>query len=61
MPDQRADLQFLLECPCGEELYGDTEDDIVETAFAHLREKHPAMADGYERHHVLFMARRVPK
>ena len=61
MPANPAETQFLLECPCGAELYGDTEDEIVERAFAHLRERHPDMADTYERHHVLFLSRRVPK
>jgi hypothetical protein len=58
-----SDLQFhyVLTCPCGERLTGDTEDDIVEVAFAHLREKHPDMADNYERDHILFMAQRLVK
>lgn len=50
---------YLLDCPCGLTLEGTTEDEIVERSFAHLREVHPEMADGYERHHVLFMARRM--
>ena len=67
MPDDATtgadELQFhyVLDCPCGQVLTGDTEDDIVEVAFAHLREQHPDMADGYEREHVLFMARRLVK
>jgi len=55
------ELHYVLRCPCGATLTGDTEDDIVETSFAHLREKHPDMADGYEREHVLFMAQRLVK
>ena len=42
--------------PCGTVIRGDDEDDLVEKAFAHLREKHPNMADDYEREHILFMA-----
>ena len=58
-----SELQFhyVLDCPCGQVLTGDTEDDIVEVSFAHLREKHPDMAESYEREHVLFMARRLVK
>jgi hypothetical protein len=58
-----GELQFhyVLDCPCGQVLTGDTEDDIVEVAFAHLRGNHPDMADSYEREHVLFMARRLVK
>ena len=52
---------WLLRCPCGTALQGDTEDEIVEVAFAHLREKHPDMADDYEREHILFMAQRLVK
>lgn len=51
--------QYVLDCPCGTRLSGDDEDAIVEASFAHLRERHPDMADEYSREHVLFMARRV--
>ncbi len=49
-------MKTRLSCPCGELIQGADEDDLVEKAFAHLREKHPDMADEYERHHILFMA-----
>ncbi|MCU0272127.1 MAG: hypothetical protein MUE34_02740 [Acidimicrobiales bacterium] len=49
-------MKTRLACPCGELIQGTDEDDLVEKAFAHLREKHPDMADEYERHHILFMA-----
>jgi carbon monoxide dehydrogenase subunit G len=49
---------WVLRCPCGTALEGASEDEIVETSFAHLREAHPDMADAYERDHVLFMAQR---
>ena len=52
-------FQYLLDCPCGTTLTGASEDEIVQVSFAHLREKHPDMADDYEREHILFMARRV--
>lgn len=55
------EFQYVLDCPCGARLTGDTEDDIVEVSFAHLRERHPDMADEYAREHILFMARRVVK
>ena len=61
--DAPRELQFhyILDCPCGARLTGDTEDDIVEVSFAHLREKHPDMADEYEREHILFMAQKFVK
>jgi hypothetical protein len=52
-------FHYVLRCPCGVTLTGLTEDEIVETSFAHLREKHPDMADSYEREHILFMALRL--
>ena len=54
-------FHYVVDCPCGTTLTGDTEDDIVEVTFAHLREAHPDRADEYERDHVLFMARRLVK
>lgn len=55
------EFHYVLNCPCGEALTGLTEDEIVDVSLAHLGEKHPDMADTYEREHVLFMARRVVK
>jgi predicted small metal-binding protein len=59
----QADPEYhhVLRCPCGMTLTGDTEDEIVEVAFAHLREQHPDMADDYEREHILFMAIKLRK
>lgn len=51
----------MLRCPCGETLTGDTEDDIVWVATAHLSEKHPDLAETYGRDHILFMAQRLVK
>ena len=53
---RRSDMKTRLACPCGEMIRGDDEDDLVEKAFAHLREKHPDLADEYQREHILFMA-----
>jgi hypothetical protein len=46
--------EWVLNCPCGERLSGESEDEIVEVSLAHLAERHPDME--YEREHVLFMA-----
>ena len=58
MSDTTPELKFvwILRCPCGESLKGWSEDEIVDVSMAHLKEKHPDMADTYEREHVLFMA-----
>lgn len=50
--------EWVLRCPCGTRLAGATEDEIVDVSLAHLAERHPDMADSYEREHVLFMAAR---
>jgi hypothetical protein len=55
------ELEYVLGCPCGERLTGDTEDKLVETVFAHLRARHPERADEYKREHVLIMAQRLVK
>lgn len=49
-------MKTTMVCPCGEMIRGKDEDDLVELAKAHLREKHPDLADHYEREHILFMA-----
>jgi hypothetical protein len=54
-----SDFYYLLRCPCGASLTGDTEDDIVDVSFGHLREVHPELASDYEREHILFMAIRL--
>ena len=60
MPEERQ-YHHRLTCPCGTALTGDTEDELVDVAFAHLRAEHPDLADDYEREHILFMAIKVPK
>ena len=61
MTDRRVDAEsrayvWVLDCPCGERLQGDSEDSIVAVATDHLAQRHPDMADHYEREHILFMA-----
>jgi hypothetical protein len=52
-------LHYVLSCPCGATVTGETEDELVEAAFAHLRERHPDRAGEYEREHILAMTRRL--
>ena len=56
MTDPSPEFHYVLGCPCGEQLTGASEDEIVDVAFAHLAARHPDMADTYEREHILFMA-----
>jgi hypothetical protein len=53
---RRPAMKTHLNCPCGETIEGKDEDDLVEKAMQHLRDKHPELADTYEREHILFMA-----
>ena len=49
-------MKTQLICPCGEYIQGEDEDDLVEKAKQHLRDKHPELADDYDRDHILFLA-----
>jgi len=49
-------MKTRLQCPCGELIVGEDEDDLVEKAMEHLREKHPELANEYSREHILFIA-----
>jgi hypothetical protein len=50
----------LLQCPCGEEITGADDDELVANTQAHLAQVHPERAGEYEREHILFMARELP-
>lgn len=43
-----------LRCPCGEQINGETEDQLVEKVQLHLKENHPG--HDYSRDEILFMA-----
>jgi hypothetical protein len=47
-------MKRTLDCPCGERIRGENEDDLVEKAQAHLAERHPDLE--YSRDEILFMA-----
>lgn len=57
-PSTDSEYEYVLMCPCGTRLSGATEDEIVDVSLAHLVERHPDLADTYEREHILFMATR---
>lgn len=48
-------MKTQLNCPCGEYIKGETEDDLVEKTQAHLSAEHPDM--DYGRDEILFIAR----
>jgi predicted small metal-binding protein len=49
---------LALRCPCGLEISGKDEDDLVEAVNAHLEEKHPRVAGAYDRDDILTLAYR---
>ena len=53
---RRLTIKTHLQCPCGELIEGENEDDLVEKVYEHLKEKHPQLADHYSRDDILFMA-----
>jgi predicted small metal-binding protein len=45
-----------IDCPCGETIRGDTDDEVVANAESHMREVHPEMVGTMSREQVLEMA-----
>lgn len=48
-------MKTVLDCPCGERIAGNGEDDLVARAQQHLAAVHPELH--YDREDILFMAR----
>ena len=49
-------FDWVLDCPCGTRLSGESADEIVEVAHAHLAQEHPSLVNRYDREQILFMA-----
>ena len=47
-------MKTHLNCPCGEAIVGENEDDLVSKAQTHLTDAHPGRE--YDRDAILFMA-----
>lgn len=45
-----------VECPCGQVVRGDDDDELVTNVEAHVRDKHPEMVAGMTRDEILDMA-----
>jgi hypothetical protein len=48
-------MKTMLNCPCGEFIQGENEDELVDMTRAHLADAHPGM--DYGRDEILFLAR----
>ena len=45
-----------IDCPCGQTVRGDDDDQLVANTEAHMREKHPEMVGTKSRDEILAMA-----
>jgi predicted small metal-binding protein len=45
-----------VDCPCGETMRGDTDDELVTNVEAHVRDKHPDMVGTMTRDKIMEMA-----
>ena len=45
-----------IDCPCGETVQGETDDELVANAEAHMRDKHPDMVGTMSREQLIGMA-----
>ncbi len=43
-------------CPCGEVMRGETDDELVSNVEAHVRDKHPEMVGSMTREKIMEMA-----
>jgi len=46
----------VVHCPCGKDVQGETDDQLVEAVEAHVALDHPEMAGKYSREQILGMA-----
>jgi predicted small metal-binding protein len=45
-----------VDCPCGETMRGDTDDELVTKVEAHVQDKHPDMVETMTRDKIMEMA-----
>ncbi len=46
----------IVHCPCGKDVEGETDDQLVENVEAHVASDHPDMVGKYSRQQILDMA-----
>jgi hypothetical protein len=46
----------VVHCPCGKDVEGETDDQLVANVQAHIQSDHPEMAGKYTREQILGMA-----
>ncbi len=46
----------VVHCPCGHDVEGETDDQLVANVEAHIRDEHPDQEGSYSREQILSMA-----
>lgn len=54
-PTKEAEMQ-VVHCPCGKDVQGETDDELVTNVEEHIASDHPEMAGKYSREQILEMA-----
>ena len=49
-------MTLVVHCPCGVDVSGESEDELVTAVEAHVQEDHPDMVDSMTREQILEMA-----
>jgi hypothetical protein len=49
----------VVHCPCGKDVEGETDDDVVSNVEAHLEQDHPNLVGHYSSEQILSMAETV--
>jgi predicted small metal-binding protein len=54
--DQEALMTQVVHCPCGTDVRGESDDDIVSAVEQHVQDEHPDMVGKMDRKQILEMA-----
>jgi predicted small metal-binding protein len=54
--ERRAGVAKEINCPCGETVRGESDDELVANTESHMQEKHPEMVGTKSREEILAMA-----
>jgi hypothetical protein len=46
----------MVHCPCGVDVSGDTDDELVQNVQSHIEKDHPELAGQYSREQIMAMA-----
>ena len=52
----KGGIMKVVHCPCGKDVQGETDDQLVENVEKHIEADHPEMVGNYSREQILGMA-----